>query len=139
MSTPRNERPARSRAAAVAVAAFVGATALSAPVPAGAGGRAVNTTGGCSGRGTWAVKVTTGDRGGLQAEFDLDVNRAGQRWQVRFAHDGKLVANVVRTTRAPSGAFTLRVVTPNAPGADRFSVRAQQINGPNSCRGHATF
>jgi len=124
---------------AMAVAAVVGAAALSAPVSASAGGRVVERTGGCAGAGTWTMKVTTQNRGGLQAEFELDVNRARQRWQVRFAHDGRMVANLVRATRAPSGAFTVRVVTRNGPGVDRFSVRAQQMNGPNSCRARAAF
>jgi hypothetical protein len=85
------------------------------------------------------MKVSTQNPRGLQAEFELDVNRAGQRWRVRFAHNGRGVANVVRRTMPPSGGFTVRVVTRNGPGVDRFRVRAVQMNGPNSCRARAAF
>lgn len=138
MSTHHTERRATKRTA-LAVAAVVSATALAAPIPANAaGGRVVERTGDCVGRGTWTMKVSRQNRG-LQAEFELDVNRVGQRWQVRFMHNGRRVANVVRTTRAPSGGFTVRVVTRDGAGVDRFRVRAVRMAGGNSCVARAAF
>lgn len=122
-----------------ALAAVVSAAALSGPIPAdAAGGRVVERAGDCVGRGTWAMKVSRQNRG-LQADFELDVNRVGQRWRVRFVHDGRRVANIVRTTRAPSGGFTVHAVTGNGAGVDRFRVRAVRLDGGNSCVARAAF
>jgi hypothetical protein len=117
----------------------VSTVALAAPIQASAaGGRIAERSGDCAGRGTWTLKVSRQDRG-LQAEFELDVNRVGQRWAVRIVHDGRQVANFVRTTRAPSGGFTVRAVTGNGAGTDRFRARAVQLNGSNSCVGRVAF
>jgi hypothetical protein len=137
MSENRIPRRRASRRT-VAVAAVVSAVALAAPAPADAGGRVVARSGDCAGRGTWTMKVSNQDRG-LQTEFEIDINRVGQRWRVRLFHNGRRAMNVVRTTHAPSGGFTVRAVTGNAAGVDRFRVRAVRLNGGNSCVGRVAF
>jgi hypothetical protein len=138
MSLDHSERRAPNRRTA-AVVAVASAVAMAVPLPASAaGGRVVERSGDCAGRGTWTMKVSNQDRG-LEVEFELDVNRVGQRWRLRISHNGRQAANVVRTTRAPSGGFTVRAVTRNDAGIDRFRARAVRLDGNNSCVGRVGF
>ena len=105
---------------------------------ASAGDRDVIREGSCDGRSDWKLKISPED-GGLEVEFEVDQNVNGDRWRVRIRHDGDLVFNRIRTTRAPSGSFEVRIVENNGPGSDVFRGRARNLSTGEVCGGSATF
>lgn len=109
----------------------LGALAI-APAPAFAKDTDVIRTGNCSGRTDWKLKVGREDTG-LEVEFQVDSNRIGQQWRVRLVDDGVLRASVIRTTRAPSGAFTVRRIIPNMAGTDDIVARARNLTTGELC------
>jgi hypothetical protein len=102
------------------------------PAPAFARDTDVIRTGSCSGSADWKLKVGRED-GGLEVEFQVDSNRVGQEWRVRLRDDGILRASVIRTTKAPSGSFTVRRVIPNLAGTDDIVARARNLATGELC------
>lgn len=117
--------------AAVATAAV--AATLVAPNAAVAGDRDVNRSGRCTQFGRWELKVSPENRRRLEIEFEVDVNRRGQRYRVRVFHNGRRVKQVRRRTRGRSGSFTVRDLERNRVRRDRIRVRADRI-GPSRQR-----
>lgn len=116
------------------------ATAFAAPAMAMApahaqgqsGSRGVQATGHCVGGGTWKLKAKH-DAGRIVAEFEVDTNRAGQVWLVGVTDNRVRIFLHHRRTLAPSGSFTVRVVTANRAGID--TIRARSTMGARSCTG----
>ena len=126
----------RIRASMAAAALAVGVLA---PTAANAGDeRRVVRDGGCDGRGEWKIQLGR-QHGGIEMEFEVDVNRRGQRWRVRLFHDGRRVYSGVRSTAGVSGSFTVRDVSNNHRGDDRFRARAVRIGSGQKCVGRARF
>ena len=98
----------------------------------GGGGDAVRRTGSCSGSSTSKLKAKHDD-GRIEVEFEVDQNRVGVPWKVRIRQNGRLVVNVTRRTRAPSGSFSLERRLRNRAGTDRIVARATRAGG-ETCR-----
>jgi hypothetical protein len=137
-----NEREAdmRGRIARSIVATFAGVAifATLAAVPAVAKDGDVIRQGSCSGATDWKLKLSP-ENGRIEVEFEVDSNRNGQAWRVRIHHNGDLVFAKVRTTRAPSGSFEVRLVQNNRAGNDVFTARAVNPSTGEICAGRAVF
>jgi O-acetylhomoserine/O-acetylserine sulfhydrylase-like pyridoxal-dependent enzyme len=116
---------------ATVVAATLTAGILSFPQAATAGGDVVRT-GTCSGNSTTKIKAKFRD-GGIEAEFEVDQNRNGVTWRVRIKQDGDLVWHGTRTTRAPSGSFSVDRRLRNTAGSDTIVGRAVNPNTGEVC------
>jgi len=115
------------------------ATALTAVSSAPAQGRPeVLKRGTCSGSTTWKLKLKHDD-GRIEAEFEVDQNVVGKRWNVVLRRNGAVVFRGIRTTRAPSGSFEARKLFGNAAGADRVVATARALGSRETCRGSASI
>ncbi|HEX2175185.1 MAG TPA: hypothetical protein VHG70_04685 [Nocardioidaceae bacterium] len=121
----------------IAVATAAGA-ALLAPAPAVAGDRDVERVTRCSQFGRADLKVSPQNRR-LEVEFEVDVNRRGQRYRVRLIHNGRRVKQVMRTSRGRSGSLQVRDLEPNRRGRDRFRAVAVRTGGGNRCVARVRF
>jgi hypothetical protein len=101
-------------------------------------GQDVVRRGGCSGSSDWKLKLSPEDAG-IEVEFEVDQNVVGDRWRVVLRHDGDVFFRGRRTTRGPSGSFTVREVEPDLPGLDRFRARAVDLATGEVCAGRASI
>ena len=92
----------------------------------------------CSGSTTWKLKLKH-DNGRIEAEFEVDQNVAGKRWNVVLTRNGVVVFRGTPTTRAPSGSFEARKLFGNAAGADRVVASGRAIGSREVCRGSASL
>lgn len=127
-----------SRIKALAGTAVIAAALLAVPAPALAKGTDVIRTGNCSGAADWKLKVGREDAG-LDVEFEVDSNRVGQVWRVRIWDNGVLRYSNLRTTRAPSGSFTVSRTIRNMAGSDTIVARARNINSGQVCVARLTY
>src|SRR5690349_417919 len=75
--------------------------------PASASGSgAVERSGACSGSARWDLKAKIRD-GRWEDEFEVDTNRNGQAWNYTLRQNGAAISQGTRTTRAPSGSFSV--------------------------------
>jgi len=121
----------------VVVAAAIAITMLGA-VPALAKDGDVIRRGACSGSSDWKLKLSPED-GKLEVEYEVDSNKVGQTWNVKLWKNGSRIFNGSRVTKAPSGSFTVRVVTANTAGTDLFSARAANAATGEVCGGRASI
>jgi hypothetical protein len=84
--------------------------------------------GSCTASSTSKLKLKLRD-GRWETEFEVDQNRVGVRWNVRLSHGGKLAVATTKTTRAPSGSFSLERKLRNSAGDDTISARATSPGG----------
>ena len=103
-----------------------------------AGDSDVIERGSCSGSSDWKLKLSPEDAG-LEVEFEVDQNVAGDRWRVKIRHDGDLVFNDIKTTRGDSGSFEVRIVEDDNGGTDAFRARARNLSTDEVCVGTASF
>jgi hypothetical protein len=94
----------------------------------------IERNGDCSGRTNWDLKGGMRD-GGIEVEFEVDSNRVGQTWRVRLSDNGDVFFRGFRTTKAPSGSFTVERRTGNKAGTDRIVGYARNVNSGEVCRG----
>ncbi len=121
------------------LAALVATVALVAAAPALAGGDDdIIRRGSCSGATDWKLKLDHDD-GRIEAEFEVDQNRNGQRWRVVLKRDGHRFFKGVRTTHGRSGSFEVERKTRNAAGPDRIKARAVNLRSGEVCRAAATI
>jgi hypothetical protein len=112
------------------------ATTLAAPAFARDGD--VTHTGNCSAGSDWKLKAGPRD-GGIEVEFQVDQNIAGQTWRVRLSDNGDVFFRGKRTTQAPSGSFEVRRTTANRAGSDMIVGRAVNVASGEVCRGSLTL
>jgi hypothetical protein len=125
----------RAMVAALALGALlVGGSALPSLAKAGD----VIRSGACSGVSDWKLKLGP-DNGRIEVEYEVDQNRAGDVWRVRIRHNGDLVFAGLRTTQAPSGSFTVRILQRNRVGDDVFRGRAVNLRTGEVCGGRAVW
>ena len=108
-----------------------------APVAAAKSGDRV-FTGSCSGASTWKLKLSN-ENGRIETELEIDQNRVGRVWTVAITDNGATIFRGSRTTTAPSGSFTVRRVTANRAGTDRFIAVARAARTGEVCRARGTF
>ncbi|MCW2803760.1 MAG: hypothetical protein QOF52_659 [Propionibacteriaceae bacterium] len=117
---------------AVATAVALGSTALAVPAEAKGHDDRAQVRGHCSKQGTWKLKAKHDD-GRIEIEAEVDTNRVGQVWRVKFYDNGTKVWSGKRTTKAPSGSFSVSKKTRNRAGTDVVKFRATR--GSNVCSG----
>jgi hypothetical protein len=96
------------------------------------GGRGIVKTGKCSKSSTWKLKVKSDD-GRLETEFEVDQNRVGKRWRVTLLRNGSRVFTGIRTTRAPSGSFSVERLLAGSAGS-RIVATARALQSGETCR-----
>jgi hypothetical protein len=121
-----------------AAVAGVAAVAVLASAPAVANEGDVTEAGQCSQFGRYDLKLSP-QNGRIEVEFEVDVNRTGQRYRVSLFHGERRVRQGVFTTRGLSGSFSVRDLEPNRRGGDRIRARAVRVGGGNRCGGSARF
>jgi hypothetical protein len=94
-------------------------------------------TGSCSNGADWKLKAKNEDGNRLEIEFEVDQNVNGRRWTVTITRDGVRVFRGVRTTRPPSGSFSVNRRPANPAGSDRIVAVARTASGA-TCRGALT-
>ncbi len=115
------------------VAVFVLASA-----PAAHAARAdVVRQGHCSAQSTWKLKAKP-DNGGMEVEFEVDQNVAGQVWDVAIQRNGSRIFSGSRTTQPPSGSFEVKRRVSKAAGSDRFVARATNASSGETCVGRVS-
>ncbi|MDW8337687.1 MAG: hypothetical protein RMM28_00930 [Thermoleophilia bacterium] len=123
--------------ALIALAAALATALLAAPTALAKRDDDVRVWGTCTGGSTVKLKLSEED-GGIEVELEVDQNRNGVRWSVAIWRNGTLAVRTARVTKAPSGSFELRIVTPDRPGTDRFVGRATSPSG-EVCTARASF
>ncbi len=122
------------RISATVVAATLTAGIFALPQAAQAqGGDEVVGTGSCTGNTTTKIKAKFRD-GGIEAEFEVDQNRNGVTWRVRIKQDDNVVWRGRRTTKAPSGSFSVERRLNNTAGSDTIVGRAVNPATGEVCR-----
>ena len=126
-----------NRTAAVGVlGALALGTIMAAPVYAK--GATVAKAGTCSAGSHWKLKLGV-DGKVVETEFEVDSNRAGQKWNVTIGDNRTRVFTGVRTTTAPSGSFSVDRRIPNKVGLDRVVATAKNAKTGESCVGRASI
>lgn len=104
------------------------ALTLAAMPAAAKDGRDVRVSGVCTQSTTSKLKLSP-ENGRIEAEFEVDQNRNGVRWNVFLYRNGKLVASTSATTRGPSGSFEVRRVLARAGSPTRITAVARRASG----------
>jgi hypothetical protein len=94
--------------------------------------------GNCRAAANWKLKLSPED-GRIEVEFEVDQNRNGRRWRVVMKDNGVRFFRGRRTTKAPSGSFSVRALTNNQSGSDRVVATGTNLRTGKTCRGVATF
>src|SRR5262245_3403007 len=116
-----NQGRSRVLIATAAIAVSLTAPLLTGAPASASGGGGVSASGACTNGGHFKLKAKHDD-GKIEMEYQVDSNRAGQRWAVRITDNGAVVVSRHATTAGPSGSFTVRKTIANRPGRDK--VRA---------------
>jgi hypothetical protein len=95
-------------------------------------------TGSCSDASDWKLNLSPED-GRLEVEFEVHQNRNGESWRVVMKDNDDRFFKGQRTTKAPSGSFSVEKVTNNKKGEDRVVARATNLRTGETCKGTATF
>jgi hypothetical protein len=85
-------------------------------------------SGNCTGSATSKLRAKHDD-GRIDTEFEVDQNRNGVTWKVRFRLNGERVVKTTATTKAPSGSFSVERRLANPAGADDIAARAISPSG----------
>lgn len=95
-------------------------------------------TGSCSAASDWKLKAKADD-GMIEVEFEVDSNVVGQNWHVTVLKNGNAIFTGNKTTKAPSGSFTVAKRTPNPAGADMVKGRATNAASGETCVAQMKF
>jgi hypothetical protein len=112
----------------------VAALAAVSSAPAKGGGARVIKQGSCSGSSNWKLKAKV-DGGVIETEFEVDQNVAGKKWRVLIRQNGVKRFSRIKTTKAPSGSFTVHKLLANKAGRDRIVGKATALSSGQTCRG----
>jgi hypothetical protein len=118
----------------LSVVLAVAALAAASSAPAKSGGDPVVKQGSCSGSATWKLKAKV-DGGVIETEFEVDQNVVGKKWRVVIRQNGVKRFSGIKTTKAPSGSFTVRRLLDNTAGSDRIVGKATALATGQTCRG----
>jgi hypothetical protein len=99
--------------------------------------REVRVNGSCGPGATSKLKLKQRD-GRIEAEFEVDRNRSGERWSVIFIHEGRVTHRIAARTSGASGSFSVERRVADLSGADRVSARAPGPGG-RSCAASAVL
>jgi hypothetical protein len=90
--------------------------------------RDVRIQGVCTQQSTSKLKLGREDRG-IEVEFEVDQNKNRVPWRVTLSRNGKTVASMTATTRAPSGSFEIHRILAGRLGTDRITAVATRASG----------
>jgi hypothetical protein len=93
--------------------------------------------GDCANRADWKLKAKPSD-GRMEVEFEVDSNRVGQTWTWTLRSNGSVFASGKRTTKAPSGSFSVERRTSDVGGSQRISATARNTRTGEVCRASLT-
>lgn len=113
------------------------ATASPALAKGGDDDNEVRRAGTCGSGATSKIKLKEDD-GRIEAEFEVDRNRNGERWRVRFVRDGRIISKARPRTKGPSGSFSVERRFSDRAGADRITARGTGPSGL-TCTATATL
>jgi hypothetical protein len=120
-------RPLLLVLALVAPAVVVPGTAVArggGPGGGGGGDRPEVRVAGVCGKGATAKLKLKSRDGAIEAEFEVDHNRAGTRWRVVVVQERRVVYRGYARTGGASGSFSLERRLGDYPGADAVMARA---------------
>jgi hypothetical protein len=121
----------------VAMIGLIGASLVqSAPALAKAGD--IVKQGNCSNNSDWKLKLSADD-GRIEVEFEVDQNSNGDTWSVKMNDNGDRFFKGERTTKGPSGSFSVTKFTDNQAGPDKIVANATNQRTGETCRGTATL
>lgn len=123
------------RIAALSTAAVLAVPASAVAFAAAPAHADVDRNGRC-GSGTYELSVDREDRG-FEVGVDLDRLPVGSKWRVKIWHDGKRVANVVRTADR-EGDVEVERFRPNTRGSDTFRFKAKRVGTRTTCGAKVT-
>jgi hypothetical protein len=98
----------------------------------------IRKNGSCSAATDWKLKLKKDDSK-IETEFEVDQNVVGDKWKVRLRHDGKLYFKGTRTTKAPSGSFSIERNVPDHSGKDTIKARAVNKSTGEVCTAKASL
>ncbi len=104
-----------------------------------AGRAEIRTSGDCSGRSDWKLKVKAEDRRMLETDFEVDQNVNGVNWRVVLKNDGVTFFDGIATTAAPSGSFSVERLSPHGAGACVTPAYATNPATGETCRASIAF
>jgi hypothetical protein len=85
------------------------------------------------------AKISLKARNGrVEAEFEVDQNKAGVPWKVTMKANGTLVVSKTAVTSAPSGSFEVKTRVANTPGTDTVLGTATSPSG-ETCTAQASL
>ncbi|HEX2104297.1 MAG TPA: hypothetical protein VHF51_11650 [Solirubrobacteraceae bacterium] len=126
----RNLNPAGVRRTRLSLLLATALVALAATVPGAAlakGGdddrREVRVAGVC-GKGAKSKLKVKADDGRIEAEFEVDNNRARTRWRVVFVQEHRVVYRGIARTGGRSGSWSIEERLADLPGSDQIMARA---------------
>lgn len=105
---------------------------------AAAKGNDVKVSGTCSSGSHWKLKAGARDSG-METEFEVDSNVAGQVWSVRLTDNGTQVFAGKKTTVAPSGSFSVSRHIADRAGKDTIVATATNAKTGERCSGTVTI
>ena len=121
-----------NRTAALGILSTLALGTLLSAAPAYAKGTAVTSRGTCTKVSVSKLKLSK-DHGVVEADFEVDSNRVGQRWNVVIKDNGVTVFTGTRTTTAPSGSFEVDRRIANRAGTDTIAASARNPRTGESC------
>jgi len=109
---------------ALALLALAAVGPGSALAKGGHGGPPEVRVAGVCGKGATSKLKLKADDGRIEAEFEVDQNRAGARWRVVFVQERRVVYRGRVRTHAPSGSWSIEKRLADFPGSDQIMARA---------------
>ena len=79
---------------------------------------------GVCGKGATSKLKLKADDGRIEAEFEVDHNRAGTRWRVVFVQERRVVYRGRARTNTRSGSWSIEEHLADLPGSDQIMARA---------------
>ncbi len=114
------------------LAAGAAAAAMGIPGAATASDDDIRAGGQCTGATSSKIKAKPDD-GRLEVEFEVDQNRSGDRWKVKFKDNGDVVFKGSAVTGGSSGSFEIERKIANKPGTDSITATARNTDGGERC------
>src|SRR3954449_4997549 len=91
----------------LAIASLAALAAASPAAAKGGGDRPEVRKAGSCGSGATSKLELKADDGRIEAEFEVDRNRRGERWRVTFARAGRVIVRTHARTAGRSGSFSV--------------------------------
>ena len=98
----------------------------------------IRNGGTCTESSSSKIKVKPDD-GRIEVEFEVDQNKAGDKWKVKIRDNGEVVVKKTMTTRGQSGSFSLERKIADQTGSDTIVASAKNKSTEERCTASATL